>query len=264
MIELYLENKVGAFMRKRCFLLLIVILSIFMFVGKARAEEEDRTCNAVSLNELRTKAANIKVTYEMGIKYGEIVKTEDGEEGHPYTRYMDIKIYNITSDLYVLVEGDDLGEEKSAIATLDKVGIDGSATIRVKLVDKIRTYNFSVFSDSYGCSSQTLRKLRLTVPRFNYYSDLEICKDIPDYYLCQQFVTYDIEGSTFMNRVQDYKAKLLSNDADKEGIKTDDNTNIVSKAVSSISKHKYIVVGGIVLVGVIVTIFILKRKKSEL
>ena len=93
---------------------------------------------------------------------------------------------------------------------------------------------------------------------------MDICEDIPDYYLCQSFVTYDIDGSTFFKKVEDYKAKLLVNDGDKEGIKTDDNTGIVSKTISSVSKNKYIVVGIIVVVGVIVTIFVLKRKKSDL
>ncbi len=265
MIELYLENKVGAFMKKRS-LLFILFISVFMFVGVAKADE-DKTCNAVSLNELRTKAANIKVTYEAGIKLSgfdgsDAELDEDGGIGS-YIRFIDIKIYNITSDLYVLVEGDFV-DKNTAVATLKNVGADGAATIRIKLLDEIRTYNFTVFSDAYGCSSQTLRKIKLTVPRFNYYSDLDICEDIPDYYLCQSFVTYDIDGSTFFKKVEDYKAKLLVNDGDKEGIKTDDNTGIVSKTISSVSKNKYIVVGIIVVVGVIVTIFVLKRKKSDL
>ncbi len=264
MIELYLENKVGAFMKKRSILLLTIMLGVFLFIGNVKAEE-DRTCNAVSLNELRTAAANIKVSYVPGSN------VEEYNEGGPIgvdtlpMRHLDVKLYNLTDRLYVRFEtsGDKIGSEKNVL-TYRNIGPDGAVTIRQQAVTETVTYTFKVFSDAYGCSTKTLRTIRLTLPRFNFYSQLDICQDIPDYYLCQEYTTYKVDGSTFYTKVDDYKAKLLAQEEKKNGVDLDDNTGIISKAVSTVSKNKYIIAGVIVLAGVIATIYIIKRKKSDL
>jgi hypothetical protein len=51
----------------------------------------------------------------------------------------------------------------------------------------------------------------------------------------------------------------------EEQAKVDENnTGAVSQALSSVSKYKYVIVGVVVVIGVLLTIFILNRKKSEL
>ena len=104
--------------------------------------------------------------------------------------------------------------------------------------------------------------MKLTLPRFNYYSELDICQDIPDYYLCQQYTTYDVDGATFYDKVDEYKAKLAAQAEESEA--TDDNTSIINKAISGVSKYKYVVVGVIVAIGVVVTVLILKKRKKVL
>lgn len=263
MIKLYLENKVGAFMKKRSLVLIIFMIGMFMLRCNVYAAE-DRSCNASSLNELRTAAANVKVSYvpttliEDG--NGNVTTGEDGITAN----YLDVKIYNVTEKLVVKVNagGKNVnGDEK--IVSYRNIAPDGSITIRQPAQGEMMTYTFTVFSGAYGCNSKTLRTIKLTLPRYNYYSRLDVCKDIPEYYLCQQYTTYKIDGSNFFDKVDEYKAKLLEQEEKGELI-VDDNTSIISKAASAVSNHKFIIVGIIVLVGVIVTIVILKRKKSDL
>lgn len=250
--------------KKNNFLMLTFMLAMSLFIGlKMVYAEDDTTCNAVSLNELRTMAANIKVSYVPTTLQEEIPYDEESGATSMTTRYLDVKIYNITSKLYVRTEagGDNLTSSTHVIS-LKNVGSDGAATIRQKAINQPITYTFTVFSDAYGCTGRTLRTMKLTLPRFNYYSELDICQDIPDYYLCQQYTTYKVDGATFYDKVDEYKAKLLAQNENKEN--TDDNTGIISKTISSVSKYKYVVVGVVVAIGVVITVVILRRKKSVL
>lgn len=246
-------------MKKTKNLLLIVILSVFLCAGTVYAEE-DLTCNATNLNELRTMASNIKVSYVPNVVERNDAPSPEHGVDITRTRVLDIKIYNITSKLYIVASptGSNVKPEE-VIVTLANVAPDGSATIRQPAQSENMTYTFKVFSDAYGCSTKVLRTFKLTLPRFNYYSELDICQDIPEFYLCQQYTTYKVDGSTFYDKVDDYKEKL-SVQSNGNGVIAEDNS-LVSNALSSMSKNKYIIVGIIVAIGVVLTILVLRKKK---
>lgn len=252
--------------KDKIFLLLVFILALFLFTGNVSAEGEDTTCNAVSLNELRTMASNVKITYVPGFERVEIPKDPEFGVTTVGSNYLDIKIYNLTSKLYVVAEatGSNIVNAQTHVISINDVyALDGSATIRQPAQTEMMTYEFTIFSDVYGCTSKTLRTIKLTLPRFNRYSELDACQDIPEYYLCQQYTTYKVDGKTFYQKVDDYKAKLLTQ-KEEEKEKEENNTGVVSKTISKVSKYKYIVVGVVVAIGVVITIVILKRKKSVL
>lgn len=241
--------------------LFLMIIGMFLF-GKNVYAEEDLSCNSTNLGKLRTMAANVKVSY---IPNEIIVEGEGaGETGVSTERkkVLDIKIYNITSTLYIKVKSS--GDKVSAdehIITLENVGPDGSATIRQPALSEPITYEFTIYSDSYGCSTKVLRTFRITLPKFNFYSELDICQDIPEYYLCQPYTTFTVDGETFYEKVDEYKAKLANQVGDSEGVSSENN-GIVSEAVSKIFDYKYIIVGIIVAIGVVTTILILRKRRS--
>lgn len=248
-------------MKKYRKIITFILFSMFIFIGNVFAEE-DNTCNAVHLNELRTMAANVRVSYLPN----EVQKTTapSGEHGVTIerTKVLDVKIYNITSRLYIKVSsgGANISSDEHVI-TLANVGPDGSATIRQAAQIEPITYRFEIFSDDYGCSTKTLRTFKMTLPRFNYYSELDVCKDIPEFYLCQPFTTFKVEGSTFYDKVDEYKAKLAVQSENNEGVASNGN-GVVSETITAVSKNKYIVVGIIVAIGAVITILILRKKRS--
>lgn len=248
-------------MKKRRRFLFILIISLFIFMGKVYAEE-DTTCNAVSLNELRTAAANLRVTYVPVTVEKEVHSAEGTTFMTPY-EYLDIKIYNMMSKLYVKMDASSKNVSGiSKLFSLDDVGSDGAITIRQVPADEVVTYKFVVYSDFYGCNGKTLRTMTVTLPRKNPYSSRDMCKDIPEFYLCQDYVTFEINASMVDKGVAEYKAKLEAQEKDGE-LKTDNN-GLVSKTISTISKYKFVFVGIIILIGVVVTVIILKRKRSVL
>ncbi len=246
--------------KRKKYLLFIIMLAFFLFIGNVRAADDTETvCKPTDLSSLRSMAANVKVTYTpVTVTVDTGVVNQEVQTSTLIRNYLDIKIYNINTKLKVIVDGPGIDNK---IFDSSSVGVDGAITIRVVPQSQIVTYNFEVVSLLYGCGDKTLRKLKLSLPRYNSYSQLSICSDIPDYYLCQEYTTYVVDGATFYDKVDEYKAKLLTLE-EKEN--DDDNTGIVSKTISGISKYKYVIVGVVVAIGVLLTIFILKRKKSVL
>lgn len=244
--------------KRKNFLLLIIMMAFFLFIGNVRAADDENTCKPTTLSSLRSMAANVKVTY---VPVTETVQfsTPNFETGatEGYRNYLDIKIYNVNTKLEVTVKADGVEE----ILTSNDVGGDGAITLRQVPQNETVTYTFTVRSYEGGCHENVLRTLKLTLPRYNFYSQLGACADIPDYYLCQEYTTYKVDGATFYDKVDEYKAKLLTLEETEEA---ENNTGLVSQAISSVSKYKYVIVGVVVVIGVLLTIFILKRKKSVL
>lgn len=89
--------------------ILILILVLFMtFMGHVKAEE-DRTCNAISLNELRTLAANLKINYVEGAEEKEYLDGSSGEMFPSIEPLLYIKIHNMNSRLYITYEVSEIG-----------------------------------------------------------------------------------------------------------------------------------------------------------
>lgn len=239
------------------FFMISMVVSLFLFTGTVFAEETENVCSAKQLSELRQLAANVKVSYLPKTEIA-VSEYEDSETGGytKYTkRYLDIKVYNLDSKLYLDVSND-IGHEQ--IVTADSLGDDGTLTFRQNAIDRKVNYTFILKSTEYGCETQTLRTVRLTLPMFNAYSQLDICTEIPDYYLCQEYITQQVDGSTFYDKVDAYKEKLKVQGETEEK----NNTSLANKVFKGASKFKYLIVGAIVALGVVITVVIIKRKEN--
>ncbi len=245
--------------RKKKIFVIIFMLAFFLMIGNvSAAEDKENMCTPTQLSELRSMAANVKVTY-VPVTEAEKLTTPNGESGAEYVskRYLDIKIFNLNTKLIVNAKN---GIDSFTITSND-IGGDGAVTIRQPASTSAINYEFEVTSLLYGCSLETLRTIKLTLPKYNYYSQLDVCDDIPDYYLCQPYTTYSVDGGTFYDKVDEYKAKLSTLEKEKE---ENNNTSFVTNTMSGISKYKYLIVGIVVVVGVVLTIFVLKKKGSAL
>ncbi len=249
---------------KRKKILLFMILVAFLFIGKVSAEEETvNVCSSTLLSELRSEAANVKVTYVTGDEMVSI--DEDPEIGVKELKkhYIYIKIFNINDKMGIRVtpKGKGVTANPTSVGA-NNVDADGVITLKQLALDANVEYQFDIYSVYGGCSGESLRTMKLTVPKFNVYSELDICSDVPDYYLCLQYTNFNIDRSTIYDRINEYKASLNEQNIDEEN--KDGTNNTINKAMSSISKYKYVIVGAIVAVGVVITVIIVRRKKSVL
>lgn len=241
-------------MKKRVKYIIFLLCMICLGTKKINAEY----CSTEELVRLNTLASNVKVTYEANEEY---VNDDPNPDSH-YTRYvLDMKVYNVSSDLNINLTSQN--SSKSFNLDYRNIGADGAITVRVSETDEMDTYYYTITPTGVECYDKTLRVISLTLPKYNYAAKKAVCDEVPEYYLCQPYVMFDIDYTTFTEDVEKYKAKLAAQKDNGDGIKSDDNSAI-SKTISSISKHKYIIVLVIIAAGVVVTVVILKKKGSVL
>lgn len=246
----------GKFRKASLFMLSFVLL---MSVPKAA------TCNYEEKAKLNNEAANVKTNYE--IKERILNKEEydlpDGLESGEYeakTDYIQVNILNLTENLYVEVTNN-VNDDKKIFSYSDSQ--NGNISFNWSELDTMVTYTVKIFSSSNtGCEGSTLKTLYISLPRYNDYSTYEICNEIPDYYLCQRYVTYeDVGYDAFFTRVREQIAK-------KEQIKEEENKNNkwYKKTIDFIVEHKVpFIIGGVTLVvvaGGATYIIIKKRRRS--
>ena len=115
-------------------------------------------------------------------------------------------------------------------------------------------------TDKSGCSQKLNRTFYLTTPRLNEYYNFNICEEIPDYYMCQKFVTYEDKGLTdFIHVTNEYKDKKI---AEEEEL----NKNFFEKLWSFIKDNKTIFITSTVVITTIGigTVIIIKKKRKDI
>lgn len=260
---------------KKNFLLLILMIcglciSINVFAEEAVIEEEiisqDTLCSLEKKNSLRTLAANVTINYQpVEVSDGTSGIDDEGNAVDVLSYYFDVKIYNINSQLKVLVKSADEENNNQVLLTYKNMGSDGAITARKKVGIELSNLVFEIYGsdETGGCSIEKLRTIKLTLPKYNNLAEREICADIPEFYMCQKYISYDIKPEKFSEEVKKYKEKKEKEQSDSEA-EVEDNNTVTDKAADLINKNKYIIVGAIVLAGVIITVIIVRRKKSVL
>lgn len=263
---------------KKKFLLLILMICGLCFSINVFAEEEsvegnseevitqEALCSLEKKNELRTLAANVTINYQpVEVADGTSGIDDEGNAIDVLSYYFDVKIYNINSQLKVIVKSADDENTNEILLTYKNMGSDGAVTARKKVGVELSNLVFEIYGsdETGGCSIEKLRTIKLTLPKYNNLAEREICADIPEFYMCQKYISYDIKPESFSEEVKKYKEKKEKQESDSEA-EVEDNNTVTDKAADLINKNKYIIVGAIVVAGAIITIIIIRRKKSVL
>lgn len=239
-------------MKKRIFYKVITFIMVILLVGISRvnAESNDGTCDLSEKSKFRQLASNVTATY---------VPIElDPEVAEQFQ--LDVMVYNLDDSLIADIETSG-NTQKTLKGTLtsEYKNQDGAVVVRIPAPNEVTKVNITVYANEGDCTGALLKTLKLTLPKFNYYSMRNVCDDIPEYYLCQRYITYDINEDTFFDNVTQYKEKLAEQ-ADEVDEKN--NTSVVSKTIKSIGKYKVVIAGVIVLVGIVITVLVIKKKRS--
>lgn len=245
---------------------IIFILSFLFIVANVNAA----SCGYEEKAKLNSEVSNVKANYEIKIRVmdpGEftppdaIIGTEDEETYQETTEYMQVNILNITENMYVEVTNN-FDNTKTTYQYQDTN--NGNIVINWSNLWDLVTYTIKVYASSNtGCVGTPLRTLYVSLPRYNDYSELDFCTKVPDYYLCQRYVTYNkVEFDEFYVKVTEEIAKKENKN---ENDKVDDDKWYQSVS-NFVVKHKVaFIIGGISLVvvaGGVTYIIIRKRRRS--
>ena len=197
------------------------------------------SCSLNEKNRLQALASQVKVTYAYNDNayddYGEKIKES-----------FNITVTGLTEEIYVLEETTTtyfLYNKDNNIITKDGFS-SGSKIIKVY---------------SNNECTEVLRKIYVSLPRYNNYADDPLCEgiDTSKFALCDKWYQFDIDYSTFVKRINEYK-KQLSEEKPKEPTKQEE-LNLVLKFFQ---KYIVYVISGLILL-IIGIIFLVRKKRSD-
>lgn len=249
-------------MIKKITIFIICLIAVLFANSNVMAEETsdevDTVCSSEDMARFNELASDIKVTYESN---EELVDDHEDEEFW-YTQYvLDLIIYNLSDDMYAIIKATD--SHNSIYLNKDNKNNEGNVVLRINDTSSVQNLTMIVYADGLGCKNK-LRTITVTLPRYNYYSNFAICDDIPEYYLCQKYITFTVNGETFSDEVTKYKEKMALQSEEIDIDFGEDNNNAINQTISFFSKYKYIFVALIIWIGVILTFVILKKKKGSM
>lgn len=246
--------------------IVLSVMSFMLIISNTKAA----ACDYEEKAQLNKEAANVKANYEIKERIMDpseytipdaILGTEEEDTYVAKTDYMQINILNITKNMYVEVTNDKDSETKTY--TYNDVK-DGNISFDWYNIGDLIKYTIKVYaSNETGCSGNTLKTLYVSLPRYNDYSTYNICTKVPEYYMCQKYVTYEDDGySSFVTKVKKEVEKQEQKDREEQERKS----KWYNKMFDFIKEHKTaFIVGGVTLVvvaGGATYIIIKKRRRS--
>lgn len=243
---------------------LLVLIMYFIFLGSPLAE----SCDYKERAKLNNEVGNIKAGYEIKKRVLDrseydlpdyVLGTEEEATYEETAEYIEVNILNLTENTYLVVRNDHNDEE---VTYTFEQSQDGKISFNYESLDTPATYTFEVLaSNNTSCENTSLRSITLKLPRFNQLSEYALCDQIPDYYLCQRFVSFDYVGTNdFLEKAEAEIARRNKESVAKKEAKW------YQKAWNFVVEHKvYFISGTIILVIASIsgiTIYIIRRRRN--
>lgn len=254
------------------FIILVVLVTGLVFVLKDNKKDFDididkdisnteeisvdtknTKCNNEDANKFKDVAKKVNISYQVKeIVAGEGIDID--EPGAPAVELHDlgfeISIKNITEDIYVVVKND---YSNDTFTYHYKDTENGTKTFQSLANDENVTFTFEIKSENSNCINETFRKVSLTTPIYNSFSEKQYCVDNPKLDICQKFV-----GEKYTS--EDFDKEVSKNNKDNKTDNSNENKN------NFIKDNKYLfIIGGsvIVIIGVATALVQVKKRRSR-
>jgi hypothetical protein len=237
----------------------IWMCSLFFGLTNVKAAS---SCSYDEQAKLNGEVANIKASYEEATGVvdsslytvpDDIVGTDKEKDYQLNYYYLKVNMLNITDKFYIKMTNSQNSDEVTIKNSDTK---DGAYTFDWKNVDAVTTLTFTVYStDKTGCANEVYRIFYLTLPRYNDYSEYDLCSNHQNSSLCQRFVTIDeISMDDFLNQVSP---------VDKNGVSQYGSLKWYEKIGKFVTENKWWFIGGGVAIAGVVTYIVIRRKRSK-
>ena len=198
-------------------------------------------------NDLYQAADKVKVS-------NEFVEEKDNETdivlsdgSKPMILVDNIKIENITSDMYVIVTETKTNQSTTYNYTDTANGI---ITIKDNTVRKVKNYTIDIYAaNNTNCGGAKLKVKYLETPAYNPYSQSTRCDGNEKFEYCKEYLNKEITEEEFQKKLGEYLGE-------------DTNTNEKEGLLAFLNKHKllFILIISLLVIGGTTTIVIQRRK----
>lgn len=223
-------------MKKYLNKIFLFILMCFPTVSFAR-----EICEYEVQTRLQRIASNIATSYS----YNEVF--EEGEQFSTVT--FDVVLSNTHKDVYIIDEQTQQTYYNNSISEI---------TIAKQKPGKY--LRFAVYGNVKGCYDQNLTTLYVTLPSFNkYYSD-PLCRNIPDYSLCNKWSKIDLSYKDFEKKINKYLQDAMK----KEETITIGDLTLFEKIIGFLAKYSFVIFGSIIIICAGLIIYLNKKDDFDL
>ena len=233
----------------KCFFLVIVMNIVFITGVNAECSYKERS-------SLLKYAKEVDIVVELKTKKDFMetlnIETNQVEKKEVEVDYFVYNITNLNKDLFIKVYNNDNPNEYFYV--FDYSLENGIYKFEVNDTMKLMKYHFEFYSNNPNCLGQDVSKKTLIKPKYNDYSDLDICKydQTINHKYCRKYIDKSYKDSDVYNTLQ----KLVKN--------SDQQVDVEEKKESFLFKYWYLSVSFIVIIIIVIVFLIMRRKKNEL
>lgn len=192
-------------------------------------------CDYQRQAELSRLASNVQFSYNYSMS-----------EGLVFTLY----INNLTDDIYIV---DSYGQRFSGAG--EKIVLYSPSRVSgFQSGDQVR---YEIYSNDSNCSGSLLMTKYVNFPVFNTYSNLDECKQNPNFKYCQ--IWLNTNSLTYEQFVNELNATQSSTTAEAEEL----DQSIFDEILTFLNRPSIIIVGSILLILVLISVFIYILGKSR-
>ncbi len=170
------------------FLLMIIFFGTIQPVNAAR-----QICTRSRLSEFKTKAYQITANYELHTSENELY-------------YFTITFSNVQPGIVGTFLGSSIKYEEGKDLYTMSAALDGG-----------KTYEAKFYVDEKNvCAGEYLYTKRITIPKYNKYSERSECIEYEEFYLCNKWYQKDIKSlDYFLEELEKYKESIKKKPPEK-------------------------------------------------
>ena len=233
-------------------IIMVLLVALFIFPITIFAAD----CSNEEIVKLKTAASKVEAKL-VPVQYPELKGSADTDEEYVVmTNYFNILVSNLDKDLdYKLLKGFMLiwdSDEYPVQKTKD--------TYQYNVVDNYDSVRkFNLYISSKKCGGNAIRTIEITLPMRNAYYNYNMCEDVRDFYLCQEFWYQDYTGKNVKQVIEAYK----NNKIDKNGKKKEEKS-FLDKINDFVKKNYIILIGALaIILGAGVVIFVRRQIRMK-
>lgn len=231
------------------------LFTFALLIGFAPLGKAEGTCSSTILYDEKVNASEVAVSYEI------ITTTKEDENAEPPTweeHYLKLKVSNVPDNVEVQVSSLDNSFNSFKLVSTQR-NEDNNIFIDDYEIYSIKRMQFDIVSTSSDCNGEKLKTLTLNTPMFNELYYAPICMQYPDFKYCTLFTEFDVSSLS----TTDFNKELESYE---ENIKEEENKEEkgVEKVAKAIKKYWYVALVIVVVLGILVTLVVIKKKRSRI
>ena len=219
--------------------ILILIFSILLLPNIVNAR---KMCEYDDKTRLQRIASNIASSYTY--------KEEKNEETGFNTVKFTVTLTNMHDDVVIIDE-----------ETNEHYYNNADREIVIENVKPGKYLKFLVYGNIDNCREEKVTTIYVTLPSFNKYYTDELCRNIPDYSLCNKWANIKMTHEKFTQKVQAYLDSLI---VSSENTASENQESVFEIIIAFLAKYSLIIFGSIIIICAGLIFYLVRKDDFDL